>query len=69
MQVMNAGSSPLRLDFDDEPEQGEGGWVRRTEDVHLHSDGVKGEKEILVGQYNEILGGSSGPRYFYRASI
>lgn len=59
MQAGNAASSPLRLDFHDEPEQageGESGWVRRTEEVHLSSDGVDDGRERLRGQYNELLG-------------
>ena len=62
MQAGNAGSSPLRLDFDDEPEQlgeGESGWVRRTEEVHLGCDRVDGGKERLLGQFSELLGRSS----------
>ncbi len=59
MQSGNAGSSPLRLDFDDDEgeQQGEGerGWVRRTEEVHLNSDGVTVGSEGLQSHYNELL--------------
>ena len=48
----NLGSSPLRIDFD---EAEEGGWVQRTEDVHLSSEERHGV-EKLRELYNELLG-------------
>ena len=72
-QITNA-SSPLRMDIDDDGNEqsgdGESGWVRRTEEVHLSPEGVGrgvGYKslteqhdelisESLRAQYDELLG-------------
>lgn len=69
-----AGSSPLsRFDEGEQDEEGDLGeaWVKRTEDVHLHSDAVEEDVEeeksldtaALSQQYNELLGKRSALRF------
>ncbi|ORY31587.1 hypothetical protein BCR39DRAFT_558054 [Naematelia encephala] len=62
--TVGAGSSPLgRSDGDGEADLGDSGWVKRTEDVHLESDGmdVEAQSNKWKDLYQELLGSIPPP--------